>query len=342
MKKKHLLVGTALVATAGLLLTGCSASGGDTPDADNGEATSSEPRTIRISTVNPPTSIDGQILEEVAATIQERTNDELVMEVYPAGQIGTTSDTAEQVANGEDLIAYMDASAIGQMGATDFNLLGGPFLFDSTEEVNNFLASDLFQEMSDQAAAEQGIRILSLGWTDGPRHIFANQPVPHPDDLAGIKLRTPPIDTWIDTFDLLGAVPTEVANTETYSALEQGVVDAAEGPINGTYVQRWQEVATHVTLTGHFQTLIGFGISEALWQSLTEEQQQIISEEFIAGGERAQDQYAAEIESTMALMVEESGVEFHEADSDAYRELTAPFYAGNEELYEQVREAAQG
>lgn len=340
--KKHLLVGTALVATAGLLLTGCGTTGGDNPGANSEEPRSGEARTIRISHVNPPTSIDGQIVEEVAAAIEERSNGELVMEVFPSGQIGTTGDTAEQVANGEDLIAYMDASTIGQMGAADFSLLGGPFLFDGNEEVNNFLGSEFFAEMTEQVAAEQGIRVLSLGWTDGPRHIFANQPVPHPDDLAGIKLRTPPIDTWITTFDLLGAVPTEVANTETYSALEQRVVDAAEGPINGTYPQRWQEVATHVTLTGHFQTLIGYGISEALWQSLTEEQQQIVSEEFIAGGERAQEQYAAEIESTMALMEEESGVEFHEADSDAYRERTAPFYEGNEELYEQVREAAQG
>lgn len=342
MKKKHLLVGTALVATAGLLLTGCSATSGENTDDSGGDAGSSESVTIRIAHVNPPTSVDGQVVEEVAAAIEERSNGELVMEVYPSGQLGTTGDTAEQVANGEELISFMDASTIGQMGAADFSLLGGPFLFDGTEEVNNFLGSDLFSEMSEQVAAEQGIRILSLGWTDGPRHIFGDEPYPHPDDLAGVKLRTPPIDTWIRTFDLLGAVPTEIANTETYSALEQGVVDAAEGPINGTYPQRWQEVAPHVTLTGHFQTLIGYGISESLWQSLSAEHQQIISEEFLAGGERAQEQFAAQIDETMALMEEESGVEFHEADSEAYRERTAPFYEGNEELFEQVREAAQG
>lgn len=343
MKKKHLLRGAALTAAFGLLLTGCSTDGAEEGNggSDNGSS-SGETITIPVSTVNPPDSIDGQIIEEVATAIEERTDGQIVLEVYHSGQIGTTGDTAEQAANGEDIIAYMDASIIGQMGATDFNMLGGPFLFDNHDEVNNFLDSDLFEEMREQAAAEQGIRVLSLGWIDGPRHVFANKPVPTPDDLQGMKFRTPPVDVWTQTFSLLGAVPTEVANTETYSALEQGVVDAAEGPINGTYVQRWQEVATHVTLTGHFQTLIGFGMSEALWQSLTPEQQEILMEEFASGAERAQEQYSSEIESTMALMEEESGVEFHEADSDAYRERTASYYDQFGDLYDQVRDAAQG
>lgn len=335
MKKTHLLKGTALTAAFGLLLTGCSSDNGNGEGGGDGETI-----TIRVSHVNPPNSVDGEIVEEVAAAVAERSNGELVLEVYPSGQIGTTGDTAEQVANGENLIAFMDASAIGQMGAADFGMLGGPFLFDGLDEVNNFLDSDLFDDMAEEVAAEQGIRILSLGWVDGPRHIFADRPVPHPDDLEGLRFRTPPVDVWVDTFNLLGAVPTEVANTETYSALEQGVVDGAEGPINGTYPQRWQEVAPHVTLTAHFQTLIGYGISEALWQTLTPEQQTILSEEFINGGLAAQERFEAEVDDTMDLMTEESGVEFHEADTDAYRERTESYYDQYGDLYDLVREAA--
>ena len=83
-------------------------------------------------------------------------------------------------------------------------------------------------------------------------------------------------------------------------------------------------------------------MSEALWQNLSAEQQEILMEEFASGAERAQEQYSAEIESTMALMEEESGVEFHEADSDAYRERTASYYDQFGDLYDQVRDAAQG
>lgn len=336
MRKKLLLKGTALTAAFGLLLTGCSNDNG----GGGGDGGSGDSITIRVSHVNPPTSVDGQVIEEVATAVEERSNGELVLEVYPSGQIGTTGDTAEQVANGEDIIAFMDASIIGQMGANDFNMLGGPFLFEDLDEVNNFLNSDLFAEMSEQVAQEQGIRILSLGWVDGPRHVFADRPVPDPEDLNGMRFRTPPVDVWTETFSLLGAVPTEVANTETYSALEQGVVDAAEGPINGTYPQRWQEVAPHVTLTSHFRTLIGYGISEALWQSLTPEQQDILAEEFTAGAETAQQRFADEEQGTMDLMIEESGVEFHEADIDAYRATTEPYYEQFGDLYDRVREAA--
>ncbi len=337
--RKHLLRSAALVTATGLLLAGCSSNNnGGAGDGGGAEET----LTLRVSHVNPPDSIDGKIVDEVAESVNEKSGGSLELEVYPSGQIGTTGDTAEQAANGESVIGYMDASIIAQLGADDFGILGGPFLFDDLESVNNFLASDLFAEMSDRVAEEHGIRLLSLGWVDGPRHIFGKEAYPNPEDLEGVKFRTPPVDVWTETFSLLGAVPTEVANTETYSALEQGVVDAAEGPVNGTYPQRWQEPANQVTLTGHFRTLLGYGMSEQVWQSLTEDQQELLRDEFVAGGEEAQAGYEAAVEETMQKMEEEAGVEFHEADIEAYREKTAPFYDKYGDLYDQVREASQG
>ena len=331
----RLIRNAAALAVVGIVLAGCSG----TADTGGGEP-GVEPLTIKLSYVNPPSSIDGQVLDEVAEAIEERTNGEVTIEIYPSGQIGTTGDTAQQAANGEDIIAYMDAGIISQLGATDFGILGGPFLVATPEEANTFLASDVFEEMVEGVATDQGIRILAFNWLDGPRHIWAKKPVPEPADLEGLKFRTPPVDVWTTTFSLLGAVPTEIANTETYSALEQGVVDAAEGPINGTFSLGWHEVANVATLTSHFRTLIGFGTSEALWQKLTDEQRKIISEEFIAGGELAQERYAAAIDETMATM-EEGGVTFVEADIEAYQKATEPFYDSYGDLLERIRGAAK-
>lgn len=338
MKKKHLLQGAVMVAAASLLLTACSSNnnGGD----DNKGETPQETITLRVGHVNPPEAIDAIIVEEVAKNINERSGGSLKLEVYPAGQIGTTGDTAEQAANGENVIGYMDPSIIAQLGGTDYGILGGPFVFGDLDEVNNFLDSDLFVEMTDKVADEQGIRILSAGWVDGPRHIFAKKPVPEPSDLAGMKFRTPPVDLWTTTFSLLGAVPTEVNITEVYGALEQGVVDAVEGPINGTYANRFHEIVNQVTLTGHFRTLLGYGMSEKVWQSLSAEQQEIVLDEFVKGGLKAQQEYAAAIEDTMAKMTAESGAEFHEANLDAYRKMTAPFFDSYGDLFDKVREAA--
>ncbi|MBM7826027.1 TRAP transporter substrate-binding protein DctP [Microbacterium aurum] len=341
MNRPRKLLRTAVVATAAaLLLAGCSANGAGNGD-NAGSGGAADPMTIKLSYVNPPTSIDGQILEEVAAAVEERTDGEIVIELYPSGQIGTTGDTAQQAANGEDIIAYMDASIIAQLGAEDFGILGGPFLFANADEANTFLESEVFAEMAEEAASDLGIRILAFNWLDGPRHIWAKKPAPQPSDLEGLRFRTPPVDVWTETFSLLGAVPTEIANTETYSALEQGVVDAAEGPINGTYALGWHEVANVATLTEHFRTLIGFGTSEVLWQRLTDEQRAILEEEFIAGGVEAQKRYAAAIDETMAKMESESGVTFVEADIEAYQEATRPFYDKYGDLLDRVRDAAK-
>jgi TRAP-type C4-dicarboxylate transport system substrate-binding protein len=324
----------AAIGVATVLLAGCASSPGGSGD---GEA---EVVTIRVATVTPEGGVEVETLKSVAEAIEEKSDGTLKLEVYASGQLGSTSDVAEQAASGESIIGMMDAGTLAGLGNDDLSILGGPFLFENAEQAATFSTSDVMQEMADTLATEGGVRILALNWLDGPRHLFGQEAYPEPEDLKGVKLRTPPIETWDRTFKPLGAVTTTVDSTEVYSALEQGVVEAAEGPINGTADQKWQEVAPVVTLTQHFRTFIGYAMGEGVFQDLSAEHQDLLIEEFTAGGQRAMAGWEEATDKNLELF-EEQGVEVHEADIPAYQEATEGFYESYGDLLQRVRDAGK-
>src|SRR5699024_6602948 len=117
------------VATTGILALGLSAC------SDGDSESSSDATTISVSHVESSSSITHLALEDVAERIEERTGGELVLDIYPDGQLGTSTDTLQQSAAGEPIIGYTDAAELAEL-APDSNLdiLSGPFLFEDTED----------------------------------------------------------------------------------------------------------------------------------------------------------------------------------------------------------------
>ncbi len=304
-----------------------------------------EPVTIRIASVNPPTTESVVIVQEVADTITERTDGRVKFQLFASGQLGTTTDSLEQASQGQPIITFVSASFMAGFGVPELAVVEGPFVVANNEEAERLAFSDLMQGYYDRLAEKAGIRVLALNWFDGARHMIGSAPYPSPDDLQGVLMRVPPVDTWIKTFEPLGVVATTVEAAEAYSALAQGVVTAAESPLTGLRASRWYEVAKHITLTGHFNLFTGWVMSEKTFESLSDTDQQILLEEFRKGGQKLteiSEGLAAEIRAEF----EAAGVTFHEADLDGYRAKTAEFYTSfpdwPEGLFEDVRAAATG
>src|SRR5690606_15452191 len=96
-----------------------------------------------------------------------------------------------------------------------------------------------------------GIEVISW-WESGYRHITNSvRPIEAPDDLQGLKLRAPEAQLRIDTFRELGALPTPMAFSEVFTALQQGVVDGQENPLATIHASRFHEVQEHLALSGH-------------------------------------------------------------------------------------------
>lgn len=293
--------------------------------------------TLRVAiNVGPgtPTTIEA---EAIAERVAERTGGKLTLELFPGSQLGAVQDVVAQVADGATIISNGEPSLYATYGAPDLGVLTAPFLIDSPDQWPTLIESDFITDLADTIAAEGNLRVLSLGWYVGERHIIGSAPYPTPADLAGVKIRIPPLPAWTATFEALAATPVTVDFTEVYTALSQGVVDAAEAPLSAINAGRWQEVSKDLTLTGHFRQFQGFVMAESIFVTLPIEYQQILLEEFQAGGRNAT---AMEIASAETLRgeFEAQGVTFHEADTAAYRAATESFYDAFPEWSPDLRE----
>lgn len=301
--------------------------------------------TIRIATVNSPTSESFIRAEQAAARVTERTEGRVQFQTFPSGQLGSTTDSIEQASQGQPVMTFTSASFLAGFGVPELSIVEGPFIVENNEEAERLAFSEIMTGYYDNLADAAGIRVVALNWFDGPRHMIGTDGYSDPAALLGVRMRVPPVETWIKTFEPLGVIPTTVEAAEVYSALSQGVVSAAESPLTGLRASGWQEVVKHITLTGHFNLFTGWVMSDATYQALSEEDRAILMEEFRVGGQELS-ALSAELEGEIRAEFEEQGVTFHDADVEAYREKTASFYASFPQwpdgLYDQIRAAATG
>jgi TRAP-type C4-dicarboxylate transport system substrate-binding protein len=234
---------------------------------------------------------------------------------------------------------------MAQFGVPELAAVGGPFVVANSEEAERLAFSDLMRDYYDRLAKTAGIRVIALNWFDGARHMVGKAPYPKPSDLKGVKMRVAPVETWLKTFEPMGVVATTIEAAEAYTALSQGVVTAAESPLTGIADKKWHEPAKHITLTGHFNLFLGWVMSENVFQSLSEEDQAILMEEFRKGGQELTAKSEA-LQEEIRTDFEAQGVQFHTPDLEAYREVTSGFWTSfpdwQEGLYDKIRAAATG
>ena len=127
--------------------------------------------------------------------------------------------------------------------------------------------------------------MLSFNWVQGYRHFFTNKPVKTPDDLKGLRIRTPPAPIWQESIRALGATPVAMAFGEMYPGLQQRAIDGVELVYNNIPGGRFYEVLKFANETKHIM-LINFEVVSAKWfDSLPKEYQDVLIEECDKAGE---------------------------------------------------------
>lgn len=319
-RRRAVLAFAAATAALSLALTGCAAAE-PTPEAK------APTIKLQLSHTLPEANPVHTATVALAKRIDERTNGTVKIEVFPAGTIGSTAETTEQASLGQPIISYVDASHISEYGVSELAMLASPFLLKDYDDADRILKSDLYAEWSDQLVKKSDLKILSLNWFAGARHIVGKKPVPEPSDLEGVKIRIPQARAWEIIFgDLLPSTPVAIASAEQYSAFQQGVVDAGEIPLKSIVDLGFNEVATDITLTGHLNLFLGYVMPASIFDKMTKEQQKIVLEEFVKGGVETTEGTTALDQDSRKLM-ESAGIKFHKADIKAYRAATAGYFA---------------
>jgi len=131
----------------------------------------------------------------------------------------------------------------------------------------------------DELANKHGMKVLSYSWVQGYRHFFTNKRVRNPEDLKGLRIRTPPAPIWQESVRALGATPVALAFGDMYPALQQKVMDGVELVYNNIPAGRFYEVLKYVSETRHIM-LVNFEVISSKWfNALPADYQKILVEE---------------------------------------------------------------
>lgn len=259
-------------------------------------------------------------MEIFAAKVKEKSNGEMDVKIFPNGMLGSERDQAEQVVTGAIDMAKINGSLAESFEPT-YKAISIPFLFRDADHMHTFMRSETAQQLL-QSSEGKGFIGLTL-YDSGSRSFYSSKPIQTPDDLAGLKVRVPESPTMMEMVRLLGARATPVPFTEVYTALQQGVIDAAENNISSLVEMKHSEVAKYYSMDQHMMTPDLIMISEVTWSSLNDAQKAIVRE---AAAESMEEEIKiwADIDSKNKKLAETLDVKFVEVDKDKFREKVAP------------------
>ena len=228
MKK---MISFALALIMVLVLVAC----GDNP-ASNGGNTQNETVTLRASTPTAPEHPWSKCLDNIAAQIKEKTNGRYQIDVYYNASLSENSEKTmtEQIMTGTLDLGISPAPLVGKA----FSAFSFPFQFDDRDHIKRVCDSDTAKEL---LAATESNGLHSMAYVEnGFRQITNNKhAVKTPDDMKGLKIRTPQAATTMAAITAMGANATAINAGELYVALSQDTVDGQEnGQLLdlGTYV----------------------------------------------------------------------------------------------------------
>lgn len=207
-----------------------------------------------------------------AHLLQEQSDGRIKLEIYHSEQLAKEVEAIRLIQSG--VIDMTSTSSMLNNWIEIAAFCEMPFLIEDTDEMTRLIKSTIGQRIEQEIKEKTGLRVIGY-LPAGARHLTANRPIRHPDDLQGLILRVPSIPSFVTAWQACGAKPTPMAYSEVFTALQQGTIEAQENPLALIHSQGFSEVQDYVNLTAHVVSWTYPVIGEAQYQSLSPELQKI-------------------------------------------------------------------
>ncbi|MXN64211.1 C4-dicarboxylate ABC transporter substrate-binding protein [Stappia sp. GBMRC 2046] len=264
MKAKFLTTVAAIAVIAGL----------------SGSAVAAD-RDLKVQTSSNASHFSLAYLNETwVPKLEEMTNGALSIELLPIESVVPRRETPDAISAG---VLDGDLTSINYFSGKDpaFALMGDLIAgYDTPEQMMEFCANgggkEMLQKMHD--AYYEGVQVVGCG--SYAREAFVSKvPIYGVEDLAGLKIRAPE-GLAADVFKRAGAAPVSLPGSETYGALEKGVIDAAD---NSAYANNdangMHKIAKYPLYPGiHSMPILQFTVSKEVWNDLSPENQQALTD----------------------------------------------------------------
>jgi tripartite ATP-independent transporter DctP family solute receptor len=252
----------------------------------------------------------------MAEKVKEKSSGRMQIQIFPSEQLGTEKENIESLQLGY-LAMTKTSTAVMEGFVPRMRIFGIPYLFRDSEHYWKVLKGPIGKELL-LAGESKGLRGLCF-YDAGARSFYAKKEIDSPADLEGLKIRVMNSVMSIEMIKAMGGSPTPMPWGELYTALEQGVVDAAENNPPSYRTSRHYEVCKYYTLDEHARLPDILMISVKVWNSLKPEFQQIL-QEAVDESVEYQRKIWAEAEKADLKIVQEAGVKVIYPDKRPFKE----------------------
>ena len=281
--------------------------------------------------------------DRFAELLRERSDGRIEVRVAGSAQLGDDASMLTGLRTGT-LDMSINSQGASSAVLPELSALGLPFLFPNAAAAYKVVDGPTGEEL---ARRFEKVGLIALGWWDnGIRHTTNSKlPITRPEDLQGLKIRTPPDPMTIDIFKALGAATQQLNFSELYVALQQGVVDGQENPLANIQSSKLFEVNRFISLTGHKWECNPVLASRIAWGRLKAEDRQLVQD---AAREAGAQQRTLSQETDARLLSEfraNPAVAVNDVDQAPFRAATESVVASWEarpfgDFVKQVRAAA--
>ena len=263
--------------------------------------------------------------EKFAELVDERTNGNYKIEIYPNGTLGGEADMLESMSMG-----MLDMGIITSGPFVNFSSMMGvldmPFLFSSNQEAYTILDGEIGQELLD-TLTDAGLKGLAYA-ERGFRNISNSvKPVTCAADVAGLKLRVMENEVYTKTFNALNVNAVPMAWADALTALQQNTIEGQENPINVFYSYGlWDYGQTNLTLDRHSYATAIITMAASVWETLDADTQAIFKQAAQEAAEYER-QWVADQEADQLQAIKDHGVAVVEnPDAESFRTAVAGVY----------------
>jgi tripartite ATP-independent transporter DctP family solute receptor len=279
--------------------------------------------TLRVAYENNPGEPVDLVINRWAELVDKASEGKVKLELYPSSQLGAKQDVIEQGMLGVNVITIADFGFLTDYDP-DLGILFGPYLTDSADQLFKVIESDWFKE-KELALQEKGIHLVISNYLYGTRQLLTRKKVETPDDLAGMKIRTPNNIMQIKVFEAMGATPTPMPLGEVYPALTQGVIDGVENPLAVLHGQKLDEQAKQLSMISYLHNTALWLGGQAYFDTLDPEVVKMLHETGYEAGLYSQELAGQEDERILGEM-KAAGVEVTYPDLAPFREKSMAVY----------------
>lgn len=204
---------------------------------------------VIVGDTGGPEGATGRALALFKERAEKYSNGDLKVEIYSNSQLGTFGAMATQMKVNVVNVMFIQPDALGeQIPIVTAN--SWPFLFKDQDEMMRAWNGPGGKALIAEVEKRSGYRMIAPSW-NVPRWIYTTRTAKSLADLKGMKIRVPGTAIYVNQLKYLGLSSTPMNIAETFTAMQQGVVEGIEGAITDMATYSMQDVSKTVVMTGH-------------------------------------------------------------------------------------------